>query len=306
MPMPLDQWQERLERHFTELAARRADSGFPLFALEHDLTHDEIEDIDRQLCSRIRAGLPLQPHWLVWVVFATERGYDYDGGEYWQSLEQRTVHWDLSQRRQLRAWFKRFQQTYHGVTPSGPWAEWFSIIAWPITHAILPKYLQWQFAKALYDLRYRLARLDALTPAEVGRLLAENTWDASSRFRELLEQQELVGRIVLALLSDRRVEGESPIYQETLDRLVSDLEKVQSAGEWLKETRRYVADRLKGAGRASVGPLVARESTPLPRPPPTATELPNIRPVLMLRRSGLRIPTISAGHSGLMSATCSD
>lgn len=35
MAASLDQWQERMERHFASLTERRATSGFPLFALEH-------------------------------------------------------------------------------------------------------------------------------------------------------------------------------------------------------------------------------------------------------------------------------
>src|SRR5271166_3901758 len=54
---------------------------------------------------------------------------------------------------------------------SGPWADHFSIIAWPITHAILPRYLQLQFAKALYDARLEFARLPNPTPAAAGQLL---------------------------------------------------------------------------------------------------------------------------------------
>jgi len=285
MPVPLDQWQERLERHFSELSRLREASGSPLFALEHGLSDADLEDLGGQLCSRMRDGLPLRPHWLAWVVLATEHGYDYDGGVYWDPIEERTVHWDLYQRRQLRTWFKKFQQTYNGVVPSGPWAEWFTIIAWPITHAILPKYLQWQFARALYDLRYRLARLENLAPADVGRLLVENTWDASSRFREFLQQEELVGRIVLALLSDRSVAGPSPIYEATLKRVVTDLEEVQSAREWLKETRRYVADSLKGAGRA-FDDRRADDEPAASRDTPRLSDTPNVHPTLMLRRSG--------------------
>jgi len=247
MPMPLEDWQRRLERHFTQLAKARSHSGFPLFALEHDLTDSEFEEIGTQLRSRLALGLRLDPHWLLWVVYATELGYDYDGGEYWHSFEERTPRWrDKGSRNQIREWFSRFQLVYQGVTPSGTWAGQFPIIAWPITHAILSKYLQWQFAKALYDLRYRLAGLEALSPEAVGQLLAANAWEASSRFQEFLQQEALTGRIVLALLSDRNVEGQSPIYPQTLQRLVSGLERVQSTREWLKETRRFVADRLKG------------------------------------------------------------
>jgi len=286
MPMPLEEWQERLERHFTQLAAARSKSGFPLFALEHGLTEDEFEEISKLLHSRLAAGLRLGPHWLVWVVYATELGYDYDGDEYWRSFEERTPQWrERGNRNLIRIWFSKFQATYHGVKPSGPWADWFSIIAWPITHAILPKYLQWQFAKTLYDLRFRLARLEALSPGAVGQLLAANAWEASSRFREFLQQAELTGRIVLALLSDRKVEGESPIYPLTLQRLVSDLEQAQSAREWLKETKRFVADRLKGASRSPGGTLTGRD-VQSPDGKNDVGAPPGIRPTLMLRRSG--------------------
>jgi len=283
--MPLEKWQERLERHFADLAAARSSSGFPLFALEHGLTADDLQEIGTVLCSRMRAGLPTRPHWLLWVVYATEFGYEYEGGEYWHPIDEVTVHWDTYQRRQLRDWFRKFQNTYNGVVPSGPWAGQFTIIAWPITHSILPKYLQGQFAKALYDLRYRLPQLDALGAISVGRLLAENTWDASSRFREFLQQEELVSRIVLALLSDKTIEGQSPIYEPTLKRLVSDFEKVQNAREWLKDTRRFVADRLKGTGRASTGFSTGRPDE-LPRQAGAGAPSPDIRPALLLRRSG--------------------
>jgi hypothetical protein len=286
MPMPLEDWQRRLERHFTQLATARSHSDFPLFALEHDLTESELKEIGTQLRSQLALGLRLDPHWLLWVVYATELGYDYDGGEYWHSFEERTPRWrDKGSRNQLREWFSRFQLIYQGVKPSGTWAGHFPIIAWPITHAILSKYLQWQFAKALYDLRYRLVGLEALSPEAVGQLLAANAWQASSRFREFLQQEALTGRIVLALLSDRSVGGQSPIYPQTLQRLVSDLERVHSTGEWLKETRRFVADRLKGAGRGLTGGLASPEARASGRKE-TADASLCIRSSLMLRRSG--------------------
>ncbi|MDO8589230.1 MAG: hypothetical protein Q7T82_19560 [Armatimonadota bacterium] len=284
--MSLEEWQERLERHFTQLAAARSKSGFPLFALEHGLTEDEFEEIGKLLRSRLADGLRLGPHWLVWVVYATELGYDYDGDEYWDSFEERTPQWrERGSRKVLRDWFSKFQATYHGVKPSGRWAGWFSIIAWPITHAILPKYLQRQFAKSLFDLRYHLSPLETLSPGAVGQLLAANAGEASSRFREFLQQAELAGRIVLALLSDRKVEGQSPIYPPTLQRLVANLEQVQSSREWLKETRRFVADRLKGAERDPGGASTGRD---VQNPDGTNDAgVPwDVRPTLMLRRSG--------------------
>ena len=261
-------------------------SDFPLFALEHGLAEDRIREIRGLLLARLasRPG-PGISHWLLWVVYATELGYDYDGEEYWHSFEERTPRWrDRGSRNQLRAWFSRFRSAYSGVRPSGSWAAHFPIIAWPITHAILSKYLQWQFAKAIYDLRYRLAGLNALSPNAVGQLLASNAWEASSRFQEFLQQQELAGRIALALVGAREVEGQSPIYPQTLQRLVSDLEEVQSAREWLKETRRFVRNRLIGTARAS-GTRIYPEVEDADDGVDASASL-RIRPTLMLRRAG--------------------
>jgi hypothetical protein len=57
MPGALDEWQERLERHFSELAASRFGTGFPIFALEHGLTEAELQEITDLLHSHLAAGL---------------------------------------------------------------------------------------------------------------------------------------------------------------------------------------------------------------------------------------------------------
>lgn len=255
MPTPLDQWQQRLEGHFQSLARARTGSRYHVFALEHDLSGEEFREVSSLLRSRLKAGLSLAPHWLLWVVYATERGYSYAGDEYWRSFEEQTPAWEFGDRYKIVPWFKKFQSAYDGVVPSGPWAGYFKIIAWPITHAILPRYLQQQFARALYDLRFRLARLNTVTPADVGRLLAANSHHASTRFQEFLQQEELTGRIVLALLGVTPADGKEPIYRPTLQRIVRDLEKVRSAREWLKETQRIVADRFTGIGHGTGPPL---------------------------------------------------
>src|ERR1035437_9673181 len=110
------------------------------------------------------------------------------------------------------------------------------------------------------ELRYQLAHLDTLSPVAIGQFLAAYAWEASSRFRELLQQQELVGRIFLALMSERTLAGESPLYPPTLKRLVDGLEDVQSSREWLKETRLLVAERMKGAARTVVAGGPRREA----------------------------------------------
>jgi hypothetical protein len=225
----------------------------------------------------------MAPHWLLWVVYATERGYGYDGGEYWRSFEDETPEWNFNDRYRIVPWFKKFQKTFNGVIPSGPWATHFRIIAWPITHAILPRYLQHQFARALYELRFRLASLEALEPAVIGHLLASNAFHVSTRFEKFLQQEELTGRIVLALLGVTPAEGAHPIYPPTLLRIVGDLEKIRIAREWLKETQRFVTDRFKGAGR---GVTRAGEQSHVESRRSDGAHHPDIRPSLLLRYNG--------------------
>jgi hypothetical protein len=253
MGRSLDDWQALLERHFAELSkARRSTTALPIFVLEHPLQPQETQEISTLLRQRLTSGQKLSPHWLLWVVHATEQGYGYDGHEYWDSFEQQTPGWrNFGNRSQLKQWFLKFQEAYNGFEPTGTWAEWFSIIAWPIRHAILPKNLQLQFAEALYSLRYQLARNPNLNARSAGRLLANNAWNASARFSEFLQQEDLAGRIVLALL-DPETSARSPIYAPTLKRIVGDLEAVHRAREWLKEVRRTV-DQFKGAARPTVG-----------------------------------------------------
>ena len=176
MSAELDELQSRLRSHFAALCeARRADD-LPVFALEHGLDAAAILSLSIMLKARLRVhGATLDRHWLLWVVWATEQGYDYDGDEYWHTFERRMPLWDRSWRPELRSWFMKFQKTYAGLKPTGPWAKFFSIIAWPITHSLLPKDLQSQLAQTLYFLRLQIlvSRL-GLPPAEIARFVAEH------------------------------------------------------------------------------------------------------------------------------------
>lgn len=283
MPSPLEQWQTHSERHFETLARSRSDASFPIFALEHGLTTEQVEDIAVYLRLLVTQGNRLSPYWLLWVIYATERGYAYTGGEYWRSFEELIPGWELRDRYKMARWFSKFHKTYNGVTPTGPWAEHFRIIAWPITHAILPRYLQRQFAKTLYDLRYPLGSLDSDDPLSIGRLIAAKALRPTTRFEEFLQQEELVGRITLALLHREANSGPEPILPSTLARIVSDLERVRHAREWLSETGRVVTERFKGIGRGA-GPREAGAAKL--RHAPVKARRPNIRPGLVLRYAG--------------------
>ena len=86
----LERTQKRLHEHFQAIAIRREHSGFPVFALEHCLTNDELDRVKRMLRHRLRNRQPLTRHWLLWAVYAAEVGYGYKGDEYWQSFEEQS------------------------------------------------------------------------------------------------------------------------------------------------------------------------------------------------------------------------
>lgn len=279
----LDALQKRLECHFEALSAARRERGARVFALEHGLGPGDLSALTNLLKNKLAApaAYRLSTHWLAWIVFATEQGYDYDGDEYWHTFGQRMPHWDHGWRSSIRSWFGKFHDKYGGLRPVGPWANTFSIIAWPITHALLPKDLQSQLARTLYSLRYSLITHLDKPVGDLGRYVARMTYGGSSRYENFLEQEELVGSIILALLGQRTQDGTVAILPSTLDRIVGDLERARSARQWLHDTRKAIESaRMKGAAqRVVVGADAQRETRPSERKP-------TIRPSLALRRTG--------------------
>lgn len=257
---------EKLQTHFRLLQATRTSAGHPTYALEHGFSRDEVEQLRKALADDLKARQRLRrEHWLLWLVIAAEVGYDFDGNEYWISFANRVPNWrHFGDRYQIRRWFRSFEEQFGGYHPEGRWAEHFSIIAWPIAHAILPRDLQVQFARYLYDLRYDLAKLAHGPQSDIGKLLQRFAPPGSSRFHNLLQHGELTSRLVLAL-RDEGVEGEdSTIYRPTLVRIVDDLEKRRSARTWLRDARRVLSDaRFVGRGGLQGSGTRAPESSPL-------------------------------------------
>lgn len=285
----LDKWQQKLEAHFKALAEERRASALPVFAIEHELDSDAVEEIAEGLRSQLARHAPLGPHWLLWVVYAAEMGYDYDGDEFWSSFERRTPNWraDINRRQSLRHWFLKFHKMYAGLSPTGLWATQFSIIAWPITHALLPKDLQTQLARVLYEQRYFVAEFIDAPAIQVGHLIAASAYHSSSRLRNFLEQEELVGRIVLALLGSPGSESTASVRDSTLRRIVADLEVAREARDWLQEARSVLDGarvRLLAKRQAQSGVEIDDSKT---TDAAIRVEGRGIRPHLMLIREGV-------------------
>ncbi len=241
--MNLGELQERLAAQYARLRQLRATENYPVYAIEHGLGAAERDQAKALLHNELMlSGCPSRNNWLVWIAAAAEVGYTYDGTEYWDTFSKEFPQWHdtPSARNQIRTWYKRFQAIFGGLPPSGPWARQFPIIAWPITQAILPRYLQRHFAEHLIELRSALVRSGELTLEQVGELLCERYYGSSSRFEGFLEQKALTARIVMALRLEGVEGAVSPIDEVILERIVADFDKLGSVGARLRETRQVL------------------------------------------------------------------
>lgn len=284
MPTDLAQWNERLSRHFSELRqARRRAEDLPLFALEHGLNPADLQDLSEGIRRHILNGGPLQAHALAWIVYASEIGYRYSGDEYWQTFEADTPGWAFrGDRSWVRARFRSFHTEFGGAEPTGAWAEHFSIICWPITHAILPKDLQQQLARILYDLRHSFSKELLESPTSLGEAVAARSWNATARFQKLAQETALIGQIAAALLLQGDVGSDTLIHRATLQRIVQDLERKRLGREWLKDARRFAQERARVRGLSMGQPKDALT----PRKPEEARAEAialGIEPLLVLR-----------------------
>lgn len=245
--MDLRAWNQRLAERFGALARDRKD--IPLFALEHGLAEAEVLALSDQLRAHIQHAAPVRDHQLVWTVYAAEIGYGYAGDEYWQTFEEKTPGWTLNGRRDwIRDAFIAFQSKFAGAKPSGPWAEHFSIIAWPITHAILPRDLQQQLARILYDLRHSFSAELFDEPRRLGDFIAARSGNTSARFQNLVQAPALVGQIAAALLLQGKEGFRTLLDPTTLKRIGDDVDRERRGRDWLRGARRAAEERAKIRG----------------------------------------------------------
>ncbi|WGW13227.1 hypothetical protein LWF01_05525 [Saxibacter everestensis] len=233
-----------LDVHFSALYKRRQllDPPAPVFALEHRLTDNDLELLQEAVRSAHREGLHARASghsWLPFVVHAAEVGYIYDGGEYWPIYAKATQGWVDSEyeRDRIRTWFRKFAREYGGAIPQGAWANTFRKIAWPITHAVLPRYLQVQLAKMLSD--YRTGWPEFLDdPHELGVRLHSWSRRYSDRLEKFCQNTALVGHVAVALLLSGEDEDSPYIASTTLARLVESLNSERQSRRWLHDARR--------------------------------------------------------------------
>lgn len=264
-------WQ--LDRHFSDLhrAREQLPLAAPVFALEHGLPDADFEGVQESVRAAVRLGFGarFRKWWLPFAVYAAESGYEYTGGEYWQTFEDSTPGWrENGDRAAIRRFFQRFADDYGGARPQGAFARNFSIIAWPITHAVLPVHLQRNLAHLLHDFRTGLTARLLEDPVRLGERLAARTGSYTEQFRYFCQNTALVGQVSVALLSGE--EEESPyLIRPVLHRLVAGLTRERQSQLWLN-TARQTASEIRSATRGfapvSRGPARPARTERLPRP----------------------------------------
>lgn len=242
--MGLTTWQERLESHFANLHRERG-SGWATFALEHGLDQADRDSLTADVRRHIRDAAMQPSHWMVWLVYAAELGYRYSGHEYWLTFARETPGWiEKGDREEIRSYYQRFHREFGGAHPSGPFTR-FSIICWPITHAILPKDLQRHLARALFDVRHLIAQAHFEDREELGQLIESRATNVPSRFVQLAQQGKLLGQIASALLFRHEAGSQELILPSTLNRIAGDLERQRRSQQWLDEAQRAAGERLR-------------------------------------------------------------
>jgi hypothetical protein len=305
--MTLNEWQDRLQAHFTELHRHRSTSNVTgtIYALEHGLTPSELLNLGDGIRQFISNSRPSERHWLAWVVYSAEIGYEYAGDEYWATFAQRTPGWIEAgaQRSWIRSAFSRFHREYGGAQPVGRWAEHFSIICWPITHAVLPRDLQRQLAEVLFDIRDLFTPDLLQSPELLGEQIEAHSWNASSRFRDLAEEHLLLGQIATALLLSEEERDTALVLPTTLTRIAADLAQNRRSRDWLIGAKgRAATVRLRGIHRVSIASTVSNDENHSPTESEsrrTVVEL-GVEPELSLRRTApevwdviLHLPNLS-------------
>ncbi|WP_437984768.1 hypothetical protein [Sorangium sp. So ce117] len=278
--MDLRGWNLRLATHFGELARARKD--IPIFALEHGLTPDDVQELSAAIRTHIRLWTPSRDHALAWIAYAAELGYRYAGDEYWQTFEAETPGWtERGDRGWIRDVFVAFREKFGGAEPSGAWAKQFSIICWPITHAILPRDLQQQLARILYELRHSFSAELFDAPLLLGQFIASRSWNTSARFQNLIQEPALVGQIAAALLLQGKEGFRTLLHPTTLRRIGDDVDRERRGREWLRDARRAAEERARIRGLTLGKPA----TTPVQRRDEARAEVARlgVEPRLVLR-----------------------
>lgn len=213
--------QRSLSKRFETLRNSRRGS---VFFIEHGLSNEKMIQL-LDAVSWALSDTPIQSKWwhmtpLPLIVAATEVGYRYrgTGTDFWPKFESRIgVTISPEGRRRVRDLFEKASTDYEGARPSvTPWTNAFRLIAWPITHALVPMEFHRQLSAALANLQASVQNVDDDTLHRLVRIAARSP---SARFEALLENRSHAVPVIRALLGG----GDGEISKQIVSRINDDL-----------------------------------------------------------------------------------
>lgn len=196
----------------------------PIFFIEHGLSETgtrELREMTRQYaerCSLLDVSWRSTP--LPLIVTATEVGYAYrgTGTDFWPNLEAALdTNISYEARHRVRDLFSTCSLKFRGtMPPKTAWTNAFGLIAWPITHALVPLEFHRQLSAALANLQVDIQKLD---DAQLQDALRSASQHPSVRFASFLQDHSHALSVIRALLGSKSAE----VSQDTVSRIDIDL-----------------------------------------------------------------------------------
>ena len=135
---------------------------------------------------------PSRAHALVWIVYSSELGYRYSGDEYWQTFERETPGWVQNE---IATGFGISIFSFIGI--SGRGARLVCGLSTSRSSAgrsrmqSSPRICNYSWRRTLYELRYSYSGDVLASPESLGDLIAARSWNATSRFQTLAQENSL-------------------------------------------------------------------------------------------------------------------
>ena len=232
----------------------------PVFFIEHGLSDTELHELRAVVGEAAQLHPPESDWWrarpLPLIVSATEVGYRYRGSgtDFWPLLEAELgIDLRPSSRQHIRDLFDSCSSVYRGAQPpASPWTTAFRLIAWPITHALVPLEFHRPLAATLANLRTSVSEFDEPSLYRAIRIAAGHS---SARFATFLEDQGLVVSVARALLG----RGNGEFSHDAIARIAGDLALDQVAARDMavaKLVQRNIRTQRKPAPEKVVPPAV--------------------------------------------------
>jgi hypothetical protein len=242
--------QRRLFERFSALRDSRQGA---VFFVEHGLGTEELRELRAVVRARLLHNSLDNAWWdedhLPLLVAATEVGYRYRGSgtDFWPLLDEELgVQISPLGRQRIKDLFARASAEFRGAQPPvTAWAEAFHLIAWPITHALLPLEFHRTFAATLANLRVGVSDADEASLYQAIRRAATYP---TARFSTFLENLGVVVSLTRSLL--QRMSHD--LSAEIIERLSTDLEADDVARRGVAVARSIQRAAQAGGGTAVV------------------------------------------------------